>query len=73
MKEDLNILQKYCNNHDPDYKGIRSIENLFNKIDEDYYKSVKTKDNFNDNYIEYENRGDKDKKLSIKEYFLTII
>ena len=73
MKEDLNILQKYCNDDDPDYKGIRSIEHLFNKIDEDYYKSVKTKDNFNDNYIEYENRGDKDKKLSIKEYFLTII
>ena len=73
MKENLNILQKYCNNDDPDYKGIRSIENLFNKIDEDYYKPVKTKDNFNDNYIEYENRGDKDKKLSIKEYFLTII
>ena len=27
---------------DPDYEGIRSIESLFNKIDEDYYKPVKT-------------------------------
>ena len=41
---------------------------MFNKIDEDYYKPVKTKGAFNDNYTEYESRGDKDKKLSPEEY-----
>ena len=40
------------------------MKNLFNKIDEDCYKQIKTKDPFNNNYIEYESRGDKDKKLS---------
>ena len=33
-----------------EYKGIKQIEYLFNKInDEDYYKPIKTKDA----YIEY--------------------
>ena len=31
---------------------------------EDYYKPVKPKGTFNDNYIEYESRGDKDKNPS---------
>ena len=39
-----------------------------NKINEDYYKPIKTKDAFNDNYIEYESRGDKDKNLSLEDY-----
>ena len=37
-------------------------------IDEDYYKSVKTNDAFNSNYIEHESKGDKNKTLSITEY-----
>ena len=28
-----------------------------------YYKPVRTKGAFNDNYVEYESRGDKDKNL----------
>ena len=43
VKENLNILKKYCDNDDPDYERIRSIENLFNNIDGDYYKPVKLK------------------------------
>ena len=39
---------------------------------EDYYKLIKTNDAFNSNYIEYENKGDKNKTLSIKEYLYTI-
>ena len=70
LKEDLNRLEKhqYNDNEDLDYKGIRQIENLFDKIDEDYYKPIKTKNAFNDNYIEYESRGDKDTNLSLKDY-----
>ena len=50
----------------------RYIENLFNKIDKDYYKLIKTKGSFNNNYIEYESIGDKDKNL-LPEVYLVII
>ena len=49
--------------------NTRDVRNLFDlSIDEDYYKPIKTNDSFNNNYIEYESKGDKDKTLSIKEY-----
>ena len=47
---------------------IRYIVILFDEINEDYYKPVKTKSAFNNNYKEYESREDKDKNLSPKEY-----
>ena len=60
---------QYDDNEDLDYKGIRQIENLFDKInEEDYHKPIKTKSDFNNNYMEYESRGDKDKNLSLEEY-----
>ena len=37
-------------------------------IYEDYYKPVIARGAFNSSYIEYESKGDKRKKLSIKEY-----
>ena len=37
-------------------------------IDEDYYKPIITKGAFNNNYIQYEGKGDKGKNLSIKKY-----
>ena len=37
------------------------------------YKPIKTMDAFKGNYIEYESKGDKDKKLSLKEYLYMII
>ena len=50
-------------------REIRNIENLFNenllnrvalnKIEKDYYKPIKTKSAFNNNYIEYETKGEK--------------
>ena len=54
-EEDFNRLKKhhYCDNDDLDYKGIRHTENLFDEINEDYYKPVKIKSAFNNNYIEY--------------------
>ena len=36
-------------------------------IDEDYYKPI-TKSAFNDNYIQYESKGNKEKILVINEY-----
>ena len=42
--------------------------NLFDEVDEDYYKAVKTKSACNGNYIEYESKGVKDKNLSPEEY-----
>ena len=36
--------------------------------DEDYYRPSKTKSAFNGNYMEYESKGDKDKKFSPKVY-----
>ena len=37
-------------------------------ISEDYYKPIIVKGAFNNNYIQYESKGDKDKKLTISEY-----
>ena len=48
---------------------MRDVQKLYDKIDEDYYKPVKTKGAFNDNYMEYESTGEKDKNLSFEEYF----
>ena len=46
-----------------EYKGIRHIKDLYDEIDEGYYKPIKAS---NSNYIEYESNGDKDKNLSQK-------
>ena len=52
-----------------EYKRIKEIEYLFNKInDEDYYEPIKTKHAFDHDYMEYESRGDKDNNLSLEEY-----
>ena len=37
-------------------------------IGEDYYKSIIVNTAFNNNYIQYESKGDKDKILTISEY-----
>ena len=43
------------------------MKNFFNlSIDEDYRKPIRTNSSFNDNYIEYEGKGYKNKTLSIK-------
>ena len=41
-------------------------------INTDYYKPIITKDTFNNNYIQYERKGDKGKNLLIKKYFSMI-
>ena len=48
---------------------MKDIKNLFGSIvDDDYYKPILVKSYFHDNYKYYESRGEKDKKLSVKQY-----
>ena len=61
---------KYYDYDDVEYRRVRDIENLF---DENYYRPIKNKSAFNDNYIEYESKGDKDENLLLKEYLYIII
>ena len=64
--------KKYHDYDDNKYRGIIDVRSLFNQsIDKNYYKPIKTISSFDNknNYTEYENKGDKDKKLSPKEYF----
>ena len=71
IKAEENRIKKnkeYPDQYDPNYNGIRDIQNLFDEINENYYKPVITKSAFTGNYIEYESRGDKYKNLSPPEY-----
>ena len=64
-------LEKYHYYDDCEYKGIKDIKDLFKlSIDKDHYKPVLVKSGYNNNYVQYESKGDK--ILSIQEY-LTLI
>ena len=62
LEKSLSSLEKYFDYDDTEYRGIRDIENSFNgnllnwvalnKTDKDYYKLIKAKSAFNNNYIE---------------------
>ena len=67
----LNNKEKYglydCDNFD--YYRIRDIENLFDEVsEEDHYKPILVKSSFKGNYKCYESRGDKEKRLSVRQY-----
>ena len=67
----LNNKEKYSpyDREDFDYYGIRDIESLFDTVsEEDYYKPILIKISFKGNYKYYESRGDKEKRLSVKQY-----
>ena len=53
-------------NYDSD-KIIRDLRALY-ESNEDYHEPKKINGAFNDNYVEYESNGDKDKILSVEEY-----
>ena len=55
LEKSLSQLKKYYDYDDTEYQLIRDIGDLFDEIDEDYYRPIKTKSAFNANYIEYEN------------------
>ena len=64
FKNDLDKLQKY------QYNITHGLDYLFNELDEeDYYKPTEVKSAFDGSYMLYENKGDKDAKLSRDEYF----
>ena len=69
LEENLSKTKKYYDYDDIEYRGIRNVRDLSDfSIDEDYYKPIITESSFNNNYIQYESKGDKGKKLSIKKY-----
>ena len=55
LEKSLSQLKKYYDYDDTEYQLIRDIGDLFDEIDEDYYRPIKTKSAFNANYIKYEN------------------
>ena len=60
-------MDKYYQDDDFEFTGIRNIQDLFkSSIDEDYYKSTLVKSGYNSNYIQYESK--RDKILTFKEY-----
>ena len=70
LVRDLDNKEKYSlyDLDDLDYYGIRDIENLFDKVnEEDYYKPILVKNSFKSNCKYYESRGGK-KKLSVRQY-----
>ena len=67
----LNNKEKYrlYDRDDFDYYQIRDIENLFYGVsEEDYYKPILVKHSFKGNYKYHESRGDKEKRLSVRQY-----
>ena len=46
---------------------IRNIKKFFEREEEDYYKPVRVGNFYSNNYVEYENNGDRNKTLSIEE------
>ena len=64
-------LEKYQDYDDFEYKGIKDIKYLFKlSIDKDHYKPKLVKSGYNNNYVQYESKGDK--ILSIQEYLALI-
>ena len=69
LEENLFKPKKYYDYDDIEYREIRNVKDLLDlSIDEDYYKPIITKGAFNNNYIQYDSKGDKGKNLSIKKH-----
>ena len=72
---DIKEEHKHSDRDDLDYFGIEKLESLFGDTDNDdnQYKSALVKTSFKDGYKCYESRGDRDKKLSVKQYLYMIM
>ena len=69
LEGNLYKTKKYYDYDDAEHRGIKGIKDLFDlSVGEDYYKPTVTKGSFNNNYIQYESRGEKDKILTVSEY-----
>ena len=70
LEENLSKTKKYYDYDDIEYRGIRNLRDLSDfSIDEDYYKPIITESSFNNNYIQYESKGDKGKKIINKKTY----
>ena len=70
LEESLFKPKNYYDYDDTENKGIRDVKDLFDlSIDEDCYKPIITNIAFNNNYIQYESKGNKNKILTVNEYF----
>ena len=68
LERNFSKTKKYYD-YNVEYKEIKDMKDLFDlSIGADYYKSIISKDAFNNNYIQYERKGDKDKILTVNEY-----
>ena len=65
-------LDRYAQDYDDsEYKGVKDVRDLFKlSVNEDYYKPKLTKSGYDNNYTQYESKGDR--ILSIQEYFALI-
>ena len=69
LEENLSKTKKYYFYDDIEYKGIRNVKDLFYlSIDEDYCRPMITNCAFNNNYIQYESKGNKVKILTPSEH-----
>ena len=59
--------EKEINNSLIKDKIIRDIRTLFEEQEEDYYKPKRASNIWNNNYIEFESNGDKNRNLSLDE------
>ena len=64
-------LDKHQDYDDFEYRRIKNVHNLFKlSVGKDYYKPILVKSGYNNNYIQYERKGDK--ILTLKEYLALI-
>ena len=71
LEERIYKLNRYYDYDDVKYRGLKDIKDLFDlSISEDYYKPIIVISDFNNNYIQYESKGDK--ILTIEEYLSMI-
>ena len=71
LEKKLLELEKYHDHDDYEYKGIKDVKDLFElSIDEDHYKPILVKSGYNNNYVEYESKGDR--ILTIQEHLVLI-
>ena len=67
---DIKILKldRYLQDYDDsEYKGVKDVRDLFKlSINEDYYKPTLAKSGYDNNYTQYESKGDR--ILTIQEY-----
>ena len=71
IKDIRNLFRLKKETREIKYIVLRNIKNLFEyeKEEESYYKPVKVNTFQNNNYIEYKSNSDKNRILSVEEYF----